>query len=188
MMDPMLVVPIWCFWARGADSRSKMLLTNNADATWSSLIGDCLRIAFLREERVRAGSSTLSVKNWLRRASQPSSVLTIEQAEQSVRESLGHLHGKNQSRRRGQIGGRWLHGRWHWRIELECSICSFFELNLGTSKQMSMPNTMKDRRISGAVWRNGFCNADQLHVPRKLALGVLHVKNIGLPGMMRFSQ
>ena len=70
----MLVVPIWCFWARGADSRSKMLLTNNADATWSSPIGDCLRIAFLREERVRAGSSTLSVKNWLRRASQPSSV------------------------------------------------------------------------------------------------------------------
>ena len=88
-----------------------MLLTNKVPRP-PSMIGDCLRIAFLREERVRAGSSTLPVKDWLRRAPQPSSVLTIEQAEQSIREGLEHLHGKKHLSIQKKQADRWNVAAW----------------------------------------------------------------------------
>lgn len=71
-----------------------------------------LRIAFLREERARVGSSTLPVKDWMARAPQPSGVLTIQQAEQSLREALEHLRGKKQLSIRKAKADRWNVSAW----------------------------------------------------------------------------
>lgn len=46
------------------------------------------------------------------RAPQPSGVLTIQQAEQSLREALEHLHGKKQLSIQKAKGDRWNIAAW----------------------------------------------------------------------------